>query len=75
MNEISVMTKNKALPDIEKTIQQLEQLLQELESGELSLNDSLKKYEEGMKLSETCKTILEEAEQKIETLAGQSSET
>ncbi|MFQ6605406.1 MAG: exodeoxyribonuclease VII small subunit [Fidelibacterota bacterium] len=69
------MTKNKTLPDIEKTIQKLEKLLQELESGELSLNDSLKKYEEGVKLSETCKAILEEAEQKIETLSGSSSET
>ncbi len=52
----------------EKALARLETIVTELERGELSLDDSLKIFEEGVKLSKTCLKILDEAEQKVEIL-------
>lgn len=52
----------------EVSLKKLEELVQRLEEGELSLDDSLKSFEEGMVLAQSCRERLEEAEKKIETL-------
>ncbi|MCM8775874.1 MAG: exodeoxyribonuclease VII small subunit, partial [Candidatus Omnitrophica bacterium] len=52
----------------EKAIERLEKIVEELESGNVSLEDALKKYEEGVKLSRTCQQKLSQAEKKIEIL-------
>lgn len=52
----------------EKALQRLETIVTELEQGELSLDDSLRIFEEGVKLSKTCLKMLDEAERKIEIL-------
>ena len=52
----------------EENIEQLEKVVQELESGNLNLEDSIKKFEEGINLSKKCNDILEEAEKKITVL-------
>jgi len=49
-------------------LQQLEQIVQKLEKGELPLEESLRLYEEGIRLSRLCHGKLEEAEGKIEML-------
>lgn len=49
----------------EKAMEQLEKIVQTLESGTLSLEQSLKQFEEGMKLSRYCAKKLEETEKKI----------
>jgi exodeoxyribonuclease VII small subunit len=49
----------------ENAIKQLEKIVQELESGETTLEKALKKYEEGMKLSEYCSGKLDEVEKRI----------
>jgi len=58
----------------EKALQKLEKIVSDLESGEVSLEDALKKYEEGVRLSRECQLKLSQAEKKIEilskTLAG-----
>ncbi len=54
--------------DVEKTIQELETLVEQLESGELSLDKSLKNFEKGIKLSRDCQAALGEAEQKVQIL-------
>lgn len=54
--------------NFEENIEQLEKVVQELESGKLNLDDSIKKFEEGMNLSRKCNEILEEAEKKITVL-------
>lgn len=54
--------------DFEKAFQQLEKIVQRLESEELSLDDSLKLFEEGIGLSRFCHKKLEEVEKKIETI-------
>ena len=52
----------------EKAMEKLEKIVTELEGGDLSLDDSLKKYEEGGKLSMACRQKLDKAKQKIEML-------
>jgi exodeoxyribonuclease VII small subunit len=55
-------------PTFEQALSQLEQIVQRLEKGELPLEESLKLYEEGVRLSRLCHGKLEEAEGKIELL-------
>jgi exodeoxyribonuclease VII small subunit len=49
----------------EKALNELEQIVSEMEKGELSLENSLKKFEKGMKLSKFCSDKLDETEKKI----------
>jgi exodeoxyribonuclease VII small subunit len=52
----------------EPALARLEEIVQELEQGDLPLEQSLKLFEEGIKLSRICNTRLEEAERKVEIL-------
>jgi exodeoxyribonuclease VII small subunit len=52
----------------EENLKNLEQITKELESGDLSLDVSLKKFEEGVKLAEMCNEKLGEAQKKIDIL-------
>jgi len=52
----------------EDAITRLEEIVEELESGELSLEESLSAFEEGIKLSKICAKLLNEAERKVEIL-------
>ena len=54
--------------NFEENIEKLEKIVQELENGNLNLDDSIKKFEEGMNISKKCNEILEEAEKKITIL-------
>ncbi|HJL81631.1 MAG TPA: exodeoxyribonuclease VII small subunit [Gammaproteobacteria bacterium] len=53
---------------IEKSLAELEKLVEELENGDLELDQALKKFEQGVKLSRECKKTLEETEMKIKIL-------
>lgn len=64
------MENNKNFEDMMKD---LEQIAKELESGELNLDESVKKFEEGMEISKSCSKILEEAEKKITILIKDSN--
>lgn len=52
----------------EEAIENLEEIVAELENGNLSLDDSVKKFEDGMKLSKHCNEILNKAEKEISIL-------
>lgn len=52
----------------EQAMARLETIVSELEKGELSLDDSLRIFEEGIKLSKTCLKMLDDAERKVEIL-------
>ena len=54
--------------NLEKSLADLEALVEELESGDLPLETAMKKFEEGIKLTRGCQTALKEAEQKVEIL-------
>lgn len=52
----------------EEAIENLEKIVSELETGKLSLDDSVKKFEDGMKLSKYCNETLNKAEKEITIL-------
>lgn len=54
--------------NFEKSMENLENIVTELEKGELNLDESVKKFEEGMKIAKQCNNILENAEKKITIL-------
>ena len=54
--------------DFESAIKRLEEIVAQLESGDLQLEKSLELFEEGIKLSRFCHTKLDEAERKVEIL-------
>ena len=57
-----------AKANFEDNMEKLEKIVTELEKGELNLDDSISKFEEGIKISKECNKILEEAEKKITIL-------
>lgn len=62
------------LENYEQNIAQLEHIISALEQGELSLDQALKEYEQGIKLIRICQQALESAEQKVKILSQQNSE-
>lgn len=58
----------------ENKINELEEIAKKLESGELNLDESMKEFEDGMKLSKECTKILDEAEKKIMVLVNDNGE-
>ena len=59
----------------EQRLNKLEALVQELESGELELADSLDRFKQGVELSKQCREMLDQAQQTIETLSKPDDET
>ena len=54
--------------NLEKSLSELETLVEELESGDLPLDKAMKKFEQGIKLTRNCQSALKDAEQKVEVL-------
>ena len=54
--------------NLEKSLADLEALVEELESGDLPLEKAMKKFEDGIKLTRACQAALKDAEQKVEIL-------
>jgi exodeoxyribonuclease VII small subunit len=55
-------------PDFEKSLARLEEVVRRLESPQLSLDEAMKLFEEGVELSRECQKQLEEAEGRVEIL-------
>ena len=68
------MTKEKQAVDFEQQLANLEALVESLESGELSLEESLKSFESGIRVARECQQALKAAEQKVELLTRQGDE-
>ncbi|MAT52464.1 MAG: exodeoxyribonuclease VII small subunit [Porticoccaceae bacterium] len=62
------MATRKKSPDFERDLAELEKLVTALESGNLSLEDSLKAFEEGIRITRQCQEALSQAEQRVEIL-------
>lgn len=62
------MAKKKQGYDFEDSLNQLEALIEQMESGELSLEKALENFEQGIQLTRQCQTMLSEAEQKVQLL-------
>ncbi len=61
-------------PSFEQALAELESLVETMEQGELSLEESLKAFERGVLLTRTCQQALKEAEQKIQILTSNNSD-
>jgi exodeoxyribonuclease VII small subunit len=62
------MSKKKNDSSLESHLSGLEKIVSELENGELSLEESLKKFEEGVKLTKNCQQIIDDAEKRIKII-------
>lgn len=58
----------------EENMEELEKVVAELEKGDLNLDDSVSRFEQGIKISKECSKILEEAEKKITILVKEDDE-
>ncbi len=54
--------------DFEKALKELEKLVEKMEEGDMSLEDSMKQFERGVALTRSCQKALAEAEQKVQIL-------
>jgi exodeoxyribonuclease VII small subunit len=66
--------KKQKAPDFEMALEELETLVERMEGGEASLEDSLKDFERGIELTRSCQAALTEAEQKVEILLKKDGE-
>ncbi len=62
------MARKKSVTLFEDSLAELEQLVEQMEKGDISLEESLKLFERGVKLTRTCQKALQEAEQKVQIL-------
>ena len=69
----NAMATSKSYP-FEESLEKLERLVERMEQGDLSLEDSLKTFEEGIKLTRECQQALTKAEQKVKMLIEQNGE-
>lgn len=60
--------------NFEESMEKLEKIASDLEKGDLNLEESLSKFEEGMKLSKQCNEMIENAEKKITILLQKEGE-
>ena len=68
------MAAKKSYP-FEESLEKLEKLVERMEEGDLSLEESLKTFEEGIKLTRECQQALARAEQKVKLLIDENSTT
>ncbi|MDP6153718.1 MAG: exodeoxyribonuclease VII small subunit [Phycisphaeraceae bacterium] len=59
---------SKSQPTFEQAVEQLEQIIDQIESGEIGLEDALKSYEQGAKMIKRCQSIIDKAEKRIAEL-------
>jgi exodeoxyribonuclease VII small subunit len=67
--------KTENLPDFEKSLEELESLVEQLESGEMSLDQSLKQFKRGVELTRHCQEVLDKAQQTVEKLVDPEDES
>ncbi|HLD14812.1 MAG TPA: exodeoxyribonuclease VII small subunit [Burkholderiales bacterium] len=68
------MSKAAALPDFEAAFAELEKIVEKMESGEQSLEESLKSFQRGIELTRVCQQGLKNAEQRVEKLIQEGGE-
>jgi exodeoxyribonuclease VII small subunit len=66
------VTENTPLPNFEATLAELEQIVQQMENGQQSLEEALSTFQRGMELSRLCEAGLKNAEQRVERLVSEN---
>ncbi len=67
-----LMPRKPHTPDFETSLSELESLVKQMEQGDLSLEDSLQAFEQGIRLTRECQLTLNQAEQKVQVLIEQN---
>jgi exodeoxyribonuclease VII small subunit len=62
------VTRKVKTPDLETSITEINTLIEQMEQGELTLEQSLERFERGVALIKHCQKVLQEAEQKVQIL-------
>lgn len=68
------MARRKSTSQFEEAMDELEKLVEHMEHGDISLEESLKSFERGIKLTRTCQQALQDAEQKVQILLEKNGE-
>ncbi|NNF51676.1 MAG: exodeoxyribonuclease VII small subunit [Gammaproteobacteria bacterium] len=68
-------TRKKAAPGLEEALKQLEELVEKMEEGELTLEQSLAEFQRGVELTRLCRNALKDAEQKVKVLQKKAGGT
>jgi exodeoxyribonuclease VII small subunit len=68
------MARKKVTADFEHSLAELQTLVERLENGDLSLEDSLSSFEQGIRLTRECQAALAQAEQKVQLLLERDGE-
>ena len=63
------------LPNFEKALEELEALVEQMESGDLSLDESLKQFKRGVELTRHCQGVLDSAQQTVQKLTDTDDES
>jgi exodeoxyribonuclease VII small subunit len=67
--------KNQSDFNFERALENLEEIVSSMEKGDLTLEDSLKAFETGIKLTRECQAALKDAEQKVRVLSKENGKT
>lgn len=67
------MTRSRRSPDFEKSLAELEKLVEQLEGGQLPLEDALRTFERGVALTRECQSALQAAQARVEILTRQGA--
>lgn len=70
---MNIMAKKTEAPSLEQSLRRLEEIATLIDRGELSIDEQLKIYEEGMLLAQQCREYLEQAELKVRRLSGEDA--
>ncbi|GGB98750.1 exodeoxyribonuclease 7 small subunit [Marinobacterium zhoushanense] len=68
------MARTAKTPDFEQSLAQLEAVVERMEQGDLPIEEALKAFEQGVKLTRECQSILDQTEQKVQVLIEQQGE-
>jgi exodeoxyribonuclease VII small subunit len=71
----TIVAKSRKPFTVETALGELETLIARMESGELSLEDSLQAFEQGIRLTRECQEALAQAEQKVQILLSENGDT
>lgn len=72
---VAVARKSSKSVDFERALDELEKLVERMEAGDLSLEESLKLYERGIELSKACQKALDAADKRIRILSEQDGKS
>jgi exodeoxyribonuclease VII small subunit len=72
---MTMQKEKQKIPDFEQALEELESLVEQLETGELSLDQSLERFKRGVELTRHCQSVLDQAQQTVQQLVDPEDES